>query len=294
MATTWMPGTPQNVMLATDLTPASDRAFERAVQLAAQWNAMLTICHVVEASSPRPWGIERRMKNAETEIERLMRGSEDAFKSKLSRQIIIGDPAERVIEQARTIGSDFLITGPAHVKVLGDRLFGSTAARILRHARQPLLAVRHREEGPYHKVAVCLDFSDASVDAYLCARALFPDAQLTLVHAYDVSPDWSGRNADRSMDIVEAEEKERVIRKAKQDLVDLIAGGDAANLKYTCVMEQGSPQAVLADYVDKHWPDLIVTGTHGRTGVQQAAIGSVTEQFLHTLPCDILAVRPMA
>lgn len=92
-------------------------------------------------------------------IERLMRGSEDVLKGKISRHIILGDPAERVIEHARAIASDFLITGPAQVKVIGDKLFGSTAARILRHARQPLLAVRRREAGPYRKVAVAVDFS---------------------------------------------------------------------------------------------------------------------------------------
>jgi nucleotide-binding universal stress UspA family protein len=280
------------MMLATDLTAASDRAFDRAVQLAAEWDAILTVCHVVEASSLRPWGIEHRIKIAETEVERLLRGSEGMLKRKISRHIILGDPAERVIEHARGIGSDLLITGPAQVKVIGDKLFGSTAARILRHARQPLLAVRRRAEGPYRKVAVAVDFSDSSRDAYFCGRTLFPRAEFTLIHAYDMSPDWFGRNADRSMDIVEAEEKARVIRKAQQDLEDLTADVDTADLKYASVLAQGTPEIVLGSYVDEHWPDLVVTGTHGRTGVQEAMIGSVTERFLHVLPCDILAIRP--
>jgi nucleotide-binding universal stress UspA family protein len=280
-------------MLATDLTAASDRAFDRAVQLAAEWAAALTVCHVVEASSLRPWGIEHRINIAETEVERLLRGSEGMLKRKISRHIILGDPAERVIEHARGIGSDLLITGPAQVKVIGDKLFGSTAARILRHARQPLLAVRRRAEGPYRKVAVAVDFSDSSRDAYFCGRTLFPRAEFTLIHAYDMSPDWFGRNAGRSMDIVEAEEKARAIRKTQQDLEDLTTDVDTADLKYASVLAQGTPETVLGSYIDEHWPDLVVTGTHGRTGVQEAMIGSVTERFLHVLPCDILAVRPV-
>ena len=207
MATTCTAGKPQNIMLATDLTPASDRAFDRAVQLATEWDAMLTVCHVVEASSLRPWGIEHRIAIAETEVDRLLRGCEDVLKGRISRHTILGDPAERVIEHARAIASDFLITGPAQVKIIGDKLFGSTAARILRHARQPLLAVRRRQAGPYRKVAVAVDFSPASRDAYLCGRALFSRAEFTLIHAYNVSPDWSGRNANRPIDIIEAEEK---------------------------------------------------------------------------------------
>ena len=293
MAGTWTGGKPRNIMLATDLTPASDRAFDRAIQLATQWNAMLTVCHVVEASSVRPWGIERRIKNAETEVERLLRGSKGAPAVKVSRHIIFGDPAERVNQHAGAIASDFLITGPAQVKVLGEKLFGSTAARILRHASQPVLAVRRREEGPYHKVTVSVDFSDASRHAYLYGRAVLPDANFTLIHAYEVAPNWGGKNADKSMDIVEAEEKERVIRTAQQDMKDLAAAGDQAGLPYDSVLERGTPEAVLVDHVEKQWPDLVVTGTHGRTGSQQGAIGSVTERFLHVLPCDVLAVRPL-
>jgi nucleotide-binding universal stress UspA family protein len=45
---------PEKVLLATDLTPAGDRAFDRAVQLASEWDAQLVVCHVVEASSLRP------------------------------------------------------------------------------------------------------------------------------------------------------------------------------------------------------------------------------------------------
>lgn len=293
MAAIPYPGQPQTLMLAADLTPAGDRAFDRAVQLATEWDAVLTVCHVIEASSRSPWGIERRVKNAETELERLLRGSEDTLKDRISRHIVIGDPAERVIEHARALACDLLITGPAQVKVLGDKLLGSTAARILRHATQPLLAIRHRENGPYRKVAVAVDFSDASRDAYFRTRALFPEAEFTLIHAYDVSPDWSGRDADRSMDIVEAEERDRVIREAQKRLVDLTTGNAATSLNYASVLEQGDPEVVLTGYVEKHWPDLVVTGTHGQTGMQQGLIGSVTERLMHTLPCDILAVRSM-
>ncbi|WP_082549885.1 universal stress protein [Mesorhizobium sp. Root157] len=54
-------GFPRRLLLATDLTSACDRAFDRAVQLASAWDADLTICHVVASSSVRPLGIDRRI-----------------------------------------------------------------------------------------------------------------------------------------------------------------------------------------------------------------------------------------
>lgn len=294
MATTRVAEAPRAIMLATDLTPAADRAFDRAVQLAAQWKAALTVCHVVEASSARPWGIERRLKNAETELDRLLRARAQSRSISITRHVIFGDPAERIVEHARAIGTDLLVTGPAHVKVLGERLLGSTAARVLRHAGRPVLSVRRREDGPYQNVVVSVDFSETSRGAYHYSRALFPQAQFTVIHAYEVSPDWSGRNADRSLDVVEAEEKARVIAAARQDMADLTTTGSAAGLKYASVMEQGSPEAVLMGHVEKQWPDLVVTGTLGRSASEQATIGSVTERFMHVLPCDVMAVRPAA
>jgi nucleotide-binding universal stress UspA family protein len=120
--------TPSKIMLATDLTPAGDRAFDRAVQLAQQWDAELIVCHVIESSSMRPWGAERRVHNANTELERLVRAS--PLTGKLRRHIIIGDPAELVLQHAREIGCDLIVTGPAHGRVLEEKLLGSTAARI--------------------------------------------------------------------------------------------------------------------------------------------------------------------
>jgi nucleotide-binding universal stress UspA family protein len=277
---------PQSILLATDLTSTGDRAFDRAVQLATAWSAQLTVCHVVEASSPRSWGIERRVRNAEVEMERLVRGN--PLGPKLSRHIIVGDPAERTIEHAQAIGSELLVTGPAYGKRLGDRLLGSTAARIVRHASQPVLAVRRRQEGPYAAMAAAVDFSPQSRAAVLCGSGLFPEAKLTLIHAYEVSPDWRGRNEDRPLDEVEADEKARVVRIAEQEMADLVAHVDHSGGRPDTMLVQGTPEAVFDDYVAKHWPDLVVAGTQGRTGPQRAIIGSVAEQFLNTLPCDVL------
>jgi nucleotide-binding universal stress UspA family protein len=279
---------PRNILLATDLTPAGDRAFDRAVQLARAWGAHLTVCHVIEASSQHPWGIERRVRNAEVEIDRLL--GNRPLGVQLSRHTLIGDPAERAIAHAKAIGSDLVVTGPAQGKRLGERLLGSTAARIVRHATQPVLAVRRRPEGPYAAAVAAVDLSPPSTAAVLCSRSFFPEARLTLVHAYQVSPDWSGRDADRPVDEVEAEAKARVMRVAEQDMDDLAAGIDGAGGQIGKVLMQGTPDAVLGEYVDRHWPDVVVAGTHGRTGPRQDTIGSVAEQLLNTLPCDVLVV----
>ncbi len=279
---------PHRIMLATDLTPAGDRAFDRAVELAKEWDAELVVLHVVESSAVRPWGIDQRMRNAGTEMDRLVRAAEQTCK--IVRHTLVGDPADRTLAHARDIGCDFLITGPAHGKIVGEKLLGSTAARIVRRATVPVLAVRRRPEGPYRSIVSAVDFSNPSRSAFLGGRALFPSARFTALHAYHTAPNWSGRNAERSIDVVEAEERERVVKEAERDMDDLVAAAGTGTPNIETAIVEGEPEVVLADYVAKNWPDLVVAGTHGRSTVEQDTIGSVAERFLTTLPCDVLAI----
>ncbi len=278
---------PRSIMLATDLTPACDRAFDRAAQLAGEWGSDLVVCHVIESSAARPWRIEQRVRNAGIELDRLVRSLQ--FGKNVPRHIVVGDPADRTLEHARQIGCDFIVTGPAHGKIFAEKLLGSTAARIVRRATQPVLAVRRRPEGAYKTVVSTVDFSPASRAAFAAGRALFPNVQLTAIHAYQISPDWTGPNADTSIEVVEAEERTRVLRNAEQDMADLIAPFSSAGRIETLIVE-GTPEAVVGAFVDKNWPDLVVAGTHGVSGVQENSIGSVAELFLTRLHCDVLAV----
>src|SRR6185295_17183678 len=105
-------GKPRSILLATDLTPACDRAFDRAVQLAAEWDAELIACHVIEAASLRPGDLERRVRHAEMELE----GLAHRLTTPVGRHIVVGDPAERTLEHAAALQCDFIVTGPAHGK----------------------------------------------------------------------------------------------------------------------------------------------------------------------------------
>lgn len=279
---------PRKIMLATDLTPAGDRAFDRAVELASEWNAELILLYVAEASSARPWGIDLRIRNAETEMEALVRSARQ--ECKITGHTVIGDPAERTLAYAQEFECDFLVTGPAHGKIVGEKLLGSTAARILRRAAVPVLAVRRRPEGAYRNVVAAVDFSDPSRQALLSARALFPSARLTALHAYHLEIDWDDRMVERTIDVIESEQRERIVREAEGHMSRLITAAGSPAVE-TEILE-GDPGLVLHDYVTRNWPDLVVTGTQGRSQSEYDTIGSVAEQLLTTLPCDVLAMPP--
>ena len=57
------------------------------------------------------------------------------------------------------------------------------------------------------------------------------------------------------------------------------------------LVEYGEPDRLLHDYVTTKDVDLVALGTHGRSALFDALLGSVAQKLISTLPCDALVVR---
>jgi len=177
---------PRKVMLATDLTPACDRAFDRAVQLARQWGAHLAVVHVVETGEREVIGVEHRTHLASRELELLLEALQERGDVQFSRQLGFGSATERLVGYARELECDFIVTGLAYAKTYGEKLMGSTVEHLVRKARAPVMSVRRRMARPYRSVTIGVDFSEPFRRALDRALALFPGCKLTASHAHDI------------------------------------------------------------------------------------------------------------
>lgn len=68
------------------------------------------------------------------------------------------------------------------------------------------------------------------------------------------------------------------------------AAGRGINVRHPRV-ELGTPAQVIVQHAKTFQHDLIVIGTHGRTGLSHALIGSVAERVIRHAPCPVLSVR---
>jgi nucleotide-binding universal stress UspA family protein len=57
-------------------------------------------------------------------------------------------------------------------------------------------------------------------------------------------------------------------------------------------LESGEAAAVLLDYAEENDVDLLILGSHGRTGVERFLLGSTTEKVIRSAPCPVLVVKP--
>jgi universal stress protein A len=141
------------------------------------------------------------------------------------------------------------------------------------------------------KILVPIDFSEGSRAAMEHAVMLAKkfDATVDLLHAWE-TPIFAGAGVmDAGTAVFPAQFAEEIQRTAKENLAkwktDLQREIPAAK----AFLVMSDPATAAVDKAKEY--DLIVTGTHGRTGVSRWAMGSVAEKIVRHAPCAVLTVR---
>lgn len=111
---------------------------------------------------------------------------------------------------------------------------------------------------------------------------------LVVLHAYDPAP--LGPSASSPLPTWPTQAGKRAVERGAQARIDELRGGLLAGVTFEAVLKE-HPRASLSvcDYADED--DLVVVGTHGRTGVRRVLMGSVAEQTVRHAPCPVLVVR---
>jgi nucleotide-binding universal stress UspA family protein len=141
----------------------------------------------------------------------------------------------------------------------------------------------------FHKILCSVDFSDPSREALRLACTLAREAKgtLTIAHAWDVSAfAFVGEGVLLTSlyeDIPAAAEKELVAWKREAEALG--APSVATRLL------QGATWAEVVELLEREPFDAVVVGTHGRTGVKRAVIGSVAEKIVRHAPCTVIVAR---
>jgi nucleotide-binding universal stress UspA family protein len=275
----------RRLLLATDLSARGDRAVERAVQLARQWEATLIAVHAVENELlPEP-ELGRELARRRIEATELLASVAGHKPLDSSIKVTAGAAASAVVETGSENHCMLAVMAPAHDDLLGGALLGSTVDRVLRHAEQPVLVVKRRCEHPYRSVLVAVDLSKPSALALRTARELFPEAALAVVHAAQPPlPAYLG--SFKEADGLRRERHEAIVALVEETL------GDGMSREVEIVIEEGSPTEVITERLNRKPADLVVVGTQGATGIRRAVIGSTAERLIQALPVDVLAVRP--
>jgi nucleotide-binding universal stress UspA family protein len=135
---------------------------------------------------------------------------------------------------------------------------------------------------PIHTILHPTDFSERSTYALHLASALARDhgARLVLLHVFERPTMVHGEGVVPSEDM---------LREKKEELAQLAVPGIGAAPERRFV--EGDPASEILDIAREIAADLIVMGTHGRTGFSRLLMGSVAEQVVRKAGCPVLTVK---
>jgi universal stress protein E len=277
------------ILAATDFSTRSYRALRQA-GLLARAGRELHIVHVVDDDQPADLvGLEKR--EAERVIREQIASVPELKGVDAHPRVIGGYPSEGILQAARDAEADLIVMGAHRKQILLDIFVGTTIERVIRRGNVPVLMVNNEAQRSYERVVVPIDLSDASAKALSFAQSsgLIDDRGATLLHAFAALA--KGKmyvaNADKvAIDrYVELEHQ-----KALSELTAFLTANNLDGGRWTVRAEEGEPVDIISRAVSSLRADLLVMGTHGRSGLHKTLIGSVTEQALRTLSVDILAV----
>lgn len=145
------------------------------------------------------------------------------------------------------------------------------------------------------KILCPVDFSECAENALREALFLAEGlgAEIEVIHAWEtpvvVRPDlvvWMDGAAGPALtEIVKARSET-----AMKQLLEKLPPEARARMKEVHVLH-GPPSETIVRYAEDHGHDLIVLGSHGRTGLSRWLLGSVAEQVVRRASCPVLVVR---
>lgn len=284
---------PRSILLATDLGARSDRALDRAVQLAKGWQSPLVVATVIEAGAgridlmalrdPPDW---YRGEDPEQVAERQLLEAMSAQGVDARFRVERGPPGDRLLEVAEAEGCDLVVAGVARHESLGRAVLGSTVDRLARRSPVPVLVVRGRVQGPYRRMLVASDWSASAEHAMRTAMAMFPQSAITVLHGYEVP--MAGL-MDTTREQMLAAVRDQALADGREFIARCQPPGGVGSV--SLVVERGDPSLLMRMYASQYPVDLAVVATHGRSALLDVMLGSVAQRLLEDLPLDTLVVR---
>ncbi len=143
-------------------------------------------------------------------------------------------------------------------------------------------------------ILVPLDGSPLAETALPYALQIVEDGgEITLLRVIDETPaiiEDSPLFLNTSDNIIEQQQKEDLLKHAKDYLARVVAHLDQTNLKIEMVALHGKPADEIIDIAKNSRIDVIVMSTHGRTGLSRWVIGSVTQKVITATKCPVFIV----
>lgn len=284
------------VLAATDLSAPSRHALERAARIARAGGASLTVLHVLPATALdelRQWlgagGAPEQalIDQARRQLHEMAEAIGRAHGLAADECVTSGTVLDEIAAAAERLDAGLLVVGARGQGFMRRLVLGSTAERLLRRARRPVLIARNGAHHAYRRVLVPVDFSPWSAPTVELARRIAPRAHFVLLHAWAVPFEEKLRFAGVDESTVE-HYRRKARSEAEQRLHALASAQGLSADAWTACLVQGDASLRVVEQEQEQDVDLIAIGKHGRHVAEDLLLGSVTKHVLAEAQADVL------
>jgi nucleotide-binding universal stress UspA family protein len=286
------------VLIASDLSEASDFAVQQGARMAA--GGAVAVCHVMpepatHALLAQDYEVDLQKQLAvQPKIGEALRGQWARLVSSelaLDPELFIeqGSSYEQILGRAEQWQAELIVVGTHGRKGLKRLLLGSVADQVVRAAHCPVLVARAPREGA---ILAATDFADPALPAIeaAAAEASRRGRKLVVMHAME-----SPREGDAAMGLLGAlpaldTPETRAARRALASQI-INTALTRLHVKGEIVIGEDDVLAETLRLADSLPAELIVVGTHGRTGLSRVVLGSRSSEVIEKAPCSVLVTR---
>ena len=283
------------LLFPVDESDGTTDVFEHVLDIATVHDSTVHILNVADTTRDSVTRIRGDVVDVlEQEGEQLVRERADRAEQRgvsTVTDVRQGDPYRIIIDYADAHAVD-LVAMPTHGRQGLERLLlGSTTERVVRRSDIPVLTIQpgaaDELQYPYEDVLVPTDGSDYANQA-LATGVDVVNAEEATLHLVTVIA-LTSLGVDVRSDIQQSMLEESATE-VLDEAADFAANAGVEPVSKTIEYAASIPNAIRS-YSNDHDIDLVIAGTHGRTGFDRYMLGSVTESLVRTSPIPVLTVR---
>ena len=290
----------KRIIVGHDLGVGGEVALGSAVALANRCGAALRLVHVVEPldvyqrmSHPltSPYTLDEIAQKTGVKLQALV-ANPDLARLQVEYEVRKGKPFVELIIASRAWLADVIVVGGASQKE--QPFLGSTNERILRKALVPVMVAKQPLSVAAKTFLVPTDFSScarkAAEEALMLAKSF--SGRVVFFHVLDLNPSYTIAYAHElgiSVPILPPAPEE-----IEPEWEAFLSGLPLEKVDWEKCTEEGQAATAIVHQAKHMQTDMIVIGTHGRSGLPHALLGSVAEKVVRTASCPVLTIRPEA
>ncbi len=195
-----------------------------------------------------------------------------------------GEPYERIVDIASAKKCDLIVMARRGLKRLERVFVGSVTARVIGHSPVDVLVVPKDTAIGWQKILLATDSSKYSKAAAKKAIdfAKSYGGELKVISVVDVPTEFYAESPKTV---------EGLVNEAKGYVEAVRKQAESSGVKAEAFVREGEIYKVITDLAKEQKANIIVTGSHGRTGLKRLLMGSVTEKVIGHTPCPVLVLK---